>query len=274
MKSAIYIAAMLLGAAIGTALVRTSDRSSIGMDARDGSSLSMIEKSSRPPEAVGVRVSRMISAATPAMREDIPIDKATDLLFAERKSPMRTRAFLKNRIQTMTREQLVQSFMNGEIQTMEEIEEGTRRLASDDPELTFNQLASGDLKLYGMDNIYKFTDTLLQTWADVDAPAVMTRLQKMERGGSQQDTSLRFSKYWAKIDPAAAARNFSDLIYLRNMQDQGDMIFTDKRYADEIVKSWKQKDEEAMRKYIADLPAGRERAALEAAAGKHDPNTR
>jgi hypothetical protein len=98
----------------------------------------------------------------------------------------------------------------------------------------------------------------------------MERLKKINRGGSQQDFSLRFSRYWAKIDPAAAARNFSDLVYLRNMQDKGDMVFTDNTYAADIVKSWKEKDEQAMRDYIGSLPDGRVRDALKNAAEKLD----
>lgn len=274
MKFGICFGALLLGWVIGTAMVRMADRVSSGQTSPDEPSLSVKGKSSRAPEAVGVRISRMISGASAAMHEDMPIDKATDLLFAERKSPMRTRAFLKNRIQTMSSEQLVQAFMSGEIQTKEEIVEAVRRLATEDPAAIFDHFRNGDLRLYGMSNIYTFGDTLIQTWADVDAPAVMARLQGMKRGGAQQDWSLRFSGYWAKIDPAAAARNFSDLVYLRNMQDQGDMVFTDQRYADQVVRSWKKKDEEGMRSYIAELPAGRERKALEGALNQMDSKAR
>jgi len=88
-------------------------------------------------------------------------------------------------------------FINGEIQTKEEIAEGARRLTTEDPEDTFNHLNSHDFRLYGMANVYTFIDTLLQTWADSDAPAVVARLQKMKRGGSQQDMSGRFINYRA-----------------------------------------------------------------------------
>jgi hypothetical protein len=96
----------------------------------------------------------------------------------------------------------------------------------------------------------------------------LARLKKMKRGGSQQDSSLRFSGYWARIDPEAAARHFSDLVYLRNMQDQGAMVFTDNTYARQIVKSWQQKDDEAMLQFIDDLPSGRQRDAFVEAASK------
>ncbi|MEO8615898.1 MAG: hypothetical protein ABI600_12215 [Luteolibacter sp.] len=268
MRLLVYSGALLAGVLIGAALVHTVDGAFRQQASPGRSENTATGKTPRFPEVVGVRIGRMISAETEAMREDMPLNKAMDVLFAERKSPLRTRAFLKTRIQTMTRDQLIQAFMNGEIQTKAEIEEATRRLATEDPEGTYDHLVAQDFRLNGMDNLYTFIDALQQTWADVDAPAVMARLQKMKRGGSQQDNSLRFSAYWAKIDPAAAASHFNDLVYLRNMQDQGDMVFTDNAYADQIAKSWKEKDEDGMRKYIAELPAGRERDALEAAANK------
>ena len=270
MKNWIYLGALLLGVVIGTSLLRATDGFASRRMALDDSVKTVSVKAARVPESVGVRIGRMISAETPAMNEDMPLNKAMDLLFAERKSPMRTRAFLKNRIQMMTMDQLVQALKNGEIQTKAEIDEAARRLAREDPEGTFNHMTADDFRLSGMDNYYTFSDGLTQTWADTDAPAVMARLQKMTRGGAQQDMSLRFSGYWAKIDPEAAAHHFDDLIYLRNMQDQGAMVFTDNSYAEQIVKSWKQKDEMAMREYIGKLPDGRERKSLERAVKKLD----
>ena len=267
MKAWVYAAALSLGLLIGTVLVHTADPAQGGPA---GPRIAETGKPARPPEPVGVSVSRMISAETTAMNENVPINKALDVLFAERKSPMRTRAFLKNRIQMMTTDQLTQAMLSGDVQSPAELKEVAQRLAKEDPEGTFNRLEAQELRIYGMENTYTFVDALLQTWGDADAVAVMNRLKKMKRGGSQQDYSLRFSGYWAKVDPAAAARNFNDLIYLRNMQDQGDMVFTDHRYAEEIVKSWKQKDEDAMRDYVGKLPGGRERDALEKAAKKLD----
>lgn len=48
------------------------------------------------------------------------------------------------------------------------------------------------------------------------------------------------------------------------------MVFTDDAFAKQIVNSWKQKDEKAMRQFIENLPHGRERDALLGAAGKLD----
>ncbi|MEO5714323.1 MAG: hypothetical protein ABIT37_12620 [Luteolibacter sp.] len=267
MKIPVYAAALLLGGLIGTVLVRAVIPSQGGST---GSETTGSRKTARIPEPVGVSISRMISSESAAMDESVPINKALDVLFAERKSPMRTRAFLKNRIQMMTTDQLTQALMNGDVQSPAELREVAQRLAKEDPEGTFSHLVAQELRVYGMENTYTFVDALLQIWGDSDAVAVMNRLKMMKRGGSQQDFSLRFSGYWAKIDPAAAARNFDDLIYLRNMQDRGDMVFTDNSYAGEIVKSWKQKDEDTMREYIANLPAGREKNVLDSALKKLD----
>lgn len=270
MKYWIYSGSLLLGVVIGTSLMCSTGGFVSRRTASDDSVKAVNGKAARTPESVGVRIERMISAETAAMIGNMPLNKATDVLFAERKSPMRTRAFLKNRIQMMTTDQLNQALMNGEVQTKAELEEVARRLATEDPEGAFNHYVSHHYRLNGMDHVYTFLDRMLQTWADADAPAVMAGLQKMTRGGSQQDMSLRFSGYWAKIDPEAAARHFNELVYLRNMQDQGAMVFTDNPFAEQIVKSWKQKDETAMREYIGKLPGGRERDALENAVKKLD----
>jgi hypothetical protein len=270
MKAAVYIAALLLGVLIGAELFHTADHFSGGRIGPGDSRAAANGRSTRPPESVGVRIGRLISAESPAMEEGVPVEMALDVLHTERKSPLRTRAFLKSRIQMMTAEQLIRSLANGEVQSQSELAEVARRLAKEDPQGTFTRWEAQELKVYGMENIYTFVDSLLQTWGDTDAIAVMERLKKMKRGGSQQDFSLRFSGYWAKIDPAAAARNFSDLVYLRNMHDQGDLVFTDNTFAGDIVKSWKQQDEQAMREYIGSLSNGRERDALENAVKKLD----
>lgn len=266
-RAGIYAAALLLGGGVGTILVGMKDGRLFHFAGADGDRVVML-RSSHGTEPVGVRIGRLVSAGSPAMRESVPIDKALDLLFAERKSPLRTRAFLKSRIQIMTTEQLTQAVSGGEVRSVVELAEVARRLAKEDPQGTFDRLEAGDLEFSTMENLYGFVDALLQTWSDTDAAAVLERLKKMKRGGSQQDFSLRFSSYWTKIDPAAAAGNFDDLIYLRNMRDSGDMVFTDNSYAEEIVKSWSQKDAGAMQDYINALPAGRKREALEKAVAK------
>ena len=116
-----------------------------------------------------------------------------------------------------------------------------------------------------MDRLYAFLDAHLQTWGDRDAPALLARLKKMERGGSQQDSSLRFTDYLAKTNPAVAARHFTDIIQLRNMDDFGKMVLNDGAYARKIAESWMRSDEPGMRAYVAGLSAGREREAFEKA---------
>ncbi len=265
MKASIYLGSLLIGLGIGAALLATRDVFFPHRPERMEAAESLHRKIAHPLETVGGRIGRMVSSQSGAMDPNLPIDKAVDLLFAERKSPLRTRAFLKSRIQLMTPDQLLQSLMNGEVRTQAELDEVGRRLGAEDPDQTFDRLEAGNLRFYRVEEGNAFMDALLQSRADADASAVLARLKKMKRGGSQQDFSLRFSDYWARIDPAAAARNFSDLIYLRNMQDFGEMVFTDNSYAERIVSHWSQKDEAAMRETIAGLPPGRARDALGAA---------
>ena len=262
MKYWIYLGALISGMGIGGPLFHSTSGSflSHGPLEHEASPPHRMDSRSEPNT---VKMRRLITSETEAMDEKIPMDKALEMLSSQRKSPLRVRAFLKNRIQWMTTDQLNQALMNGEIQTRAELQEAIRRLAKEDPEGTFNHLEAQHYPMQSMDNTYVVIDGLLQTWADTDAPAVMARLQKMKRGGSQQDMSLRFSDYWAKINPAAAAEHFNDLIYLRNMQNEGTMVFTDDAYARRIVKSWQEKDETAMHNYIAALSPGEEKNAFE-----------
>ncbi len=268
MKYRIYVVALGIGLLIGLTLDRMKGRNASTRTGVDNSVAIEDSRIRRKPEAAGVRIARLITAESPAMDESLPMDQATEILLSERKSPLRTRAFLKNRIQMMTADQIVQALMNGEIQTEAELREVASRLATEDPEGTFARAQAGDFRIYGVANAYAFFDTLMEKWADVDAPAALVSLKRMKRGGAQQETTLRFSAYWAKIDPAAAARHFSDLVYLRNMQGKEQKFFTDNVFATQIVKSWQQKDEEGMREFIGNLPAGRERDAFVDAAGK------
>jgi hypothetical protein len=266
MKLRIYGATLLLGLAIGTVLVHLANAPSSQEKEAEAQRKAANEKTERAPDALRVRIERLILGQSSAMNPGMPLNEATDVLFAERRSPMRTRAFLKSRIQMMTLNQLVQAMTNGEVQTQEELEEVARRMTQEDPEGTFNHWDAQDFRIKGMESFYTFLNAMLQTWADRDAVAVMKRLQKMPRGGSQQDDSLHFSDYWAKIDPAAAASHFNDVIYLRNMQ--GNMAFTDNDYAERLVNSWREKDEAGMRDYLGKLPPGREREALDRAVRK------
>lgn len=267
MRKWIYLASLAVGGCIGTVLVPRGDQQTQAPAPAENAA-TMYGKLNRAPEGVGAKISRLISSESPAMDGNAPVNKALDALFAERKSPLRTRAFLKSRIQMMTTGQLTQALLAGEVQSPAEIDEVARRLAKEDPEGTFDHLEAGNIRVNGMENHHTFVNALLQTWGDADAMAVMRRLKKMKRGGAQQDYSLRFSSYWTKIDPSAAARNFDELIYLRNLQVRADLAFTENTYADEIVKSWQRKDENAMLDYIAELPVGGKKEALEKAVRK------
>jgi hypothetical protein len=165
----------------------------------------------------------------------------------------------------MSRDQLVLAMMDGQIDTLSEIREAARRLTIEDPQDTFTLYEKNRFPFRTMDRLYAFLDTHLQTWGDRDAPAVLARLKAMQRGGSQQDSSLRFSDYLAKTNPALAARHFTDIIHLRNMDDFGKMVLNDGTYARKVADSWMRSDEPGMREYVAGLPAGREREAFEKA---------
>ena len=213
--------------------------------------------------AMEAGVRHLLREESAALDERVAFRDAVDQLFGDRRSPLRTRAFLKSRIHLMGRDQLVLAMMDGEIDTLSEIREATRRLTLEDPQDTFTHYEKLHFRFRTMDRLYAFLDTHLQTWGDHDAPAVLARLKGMARGGSQQDSSLRFSDHLARTNPAMAARHFKDIIPLRNMDDFGKMALNDRAYARRIVDSWMKRDEPAMREFVAGLPEGRERETFE-----------
>ena len=261
----IYTASVMVGAAVAFAvlhLVRTGSKPDARSEARDPRTVVSARSGDDPKEA---RVRHLLIAESPAMDEKVGFRDAVDQLFGERRSPLRTRAFLKSRIQLMSRDQLVLAMMDGQVDTLSEIREATRRLTLEDPQDTFTLYEKQQLRFRTMDRLYAFLDTHLQTWGDRDAPAVLARLKKMNRGGSQQDSSLRFTDYLAKTNPAVAARHFTDIVHLRNMDDFGKMVLNDGAYARKVTESWLRTDEPGMRAFVAGLAAGREREAFEKA---------
>ncbi|MBB5349957.1 hypothetical protein HNR46_000178 [Haloferula luteola] len=208
---------------------------------------------------------RLLRDQSPSMDEGISMKIAAQQLADEKRSPLRTRAFLRSKIAFMDHDQLVMEMMDGDIDTLPEIREAARRLTQEDPQGTFTAFEKGLFRLNTMEKLYAFLDTLLQTWTDQDAPAVMNRLKGMKRGGAQQDASLRFSDYWARTKPDEAAESFSDLIYLRNMDDFGHMDFNEVEYARKIVESWSQRDLAALVTFVDRLPRGRVKLAFDEA---------
>ena len=93
MRKWIMVAALLAGMGIGMAVFRGADHFQSQGGTVEDSASAAIHKSQRAPEAVGARISRMIATETTAMNENVPINQALDVLFAEGKSPLRTRAF-------------------------------------------------------------------------------------------------------------------------------------------------------------------------------------
>lgn len=264
-RSTIYLMALATGAGIGFLLVHLTVTTPA---AASDSISSTAARSTRVPESVTAATDRLISASSPAMEEGRPINSSLELLFAERKSPMRTRAFLNNHIQMMTVDQLIGILMKGDVRSQPELEAIARRLARENPEATFDLYDADRLQLYGMESVYTFTDAFLRTWGETSPDAVISRLAKLKRGGRQQDLTLRFSDHLARTHPEAAARDFSRIVYLRNMQDTGDMVFTHDRFAGEILRSWSGKDEAGMRHFLDGLPEGPERSTFLRAADK------
>jgi hypothetical protein len=261
----IYAASVVVGAAVAFAvlhLVRTDSRP-VDVDMPGGSGTPVSVRGGDDPKEARIR--HLLIEESPAMDERVGFRDAVDQLFGERRSPLRTRAFLKSRIQLMSRDQLVLAMMDGQVDTLSELREAARRLTLEDPQDTFTLFEKHQFRFRTMDRLYAFLDAHLQTWGDRDAPAVLARLKKMERGGSQQDCSLRFTDCLAKTNPALAARHFTDIIHLRNMDDFGKMVLNDGTYARKIADAWMRSDEPGMREYVAGLAAGREREAFEKA---------
>lgn len=262
-----YTLALLLGIIFGTIALRLLAPAGQNTGSALQETSAANQKQTRKIESHGARINRLLTDQSPSLSESIPLDEAYELLFSEKKSPLRSSAFLKHRIYLMTREQLEQALANGEIQTKAEITEAAARLTREDLAATFQNRLTFKYKLYGMPNVVTFIESMQKTAANEDPLKMLSSLQGLKRGGVQQYNSLRFSHHWAATDPAAAVEHFDSLVYLRN-QSAKELQFTGKKYAAEIVKSWREKDPEALQNYVANLPEGEKRTSFELALKK------
>ncbi|GAA5481397.1 hypothetical protein [Haloferula sargassicola] len=259
-KGLILTACAILGFGVGLAVLQPWEPPTKAGDSDPPSSAAKPAPSADSP-GPETAFGRLVRQGSPNLLSASTRD-AAQALADEKRSPLRTRAFLRTKIELMDHDQLVLEMMDGDIDTLPEIRAATRRLTLEDPEGTFTAYERGLYRLNTMEKLYAFLDTLLHTWTDADAPALLSRLKAMKRGGSQQDASLRFSDYWAGTQPEAAAQYFTDLISIRNMDDFGRMAFNEQGYARKIAEAWQRTDEEGLREFVSRLPKGSTKTAF------------
>lgn len=261
MRIVIYAASLAIGLVLGTLIFRNVPGVGATPSESEGMRESFGKTSIRSGASSAVRADRMILRTSRALNHQVPLDEATMLLLEERKSPMRTRAFLKKRVHLMNLFELNEAFMNGEIQGAAEIREAARRIMSEDPDLGFKNFREG-YQFDSLQNRFEFSDAMLQLVTDDNesALAMMRRLQAMDRGGRRNYLSMWLSRYWAQKDPAVAVTHFDELIRIKGILYGRDYLYEE--YSADLVRSWMPKDEEGMRAYVSALPSGRKRDAL------------
>lgn len=254
MKWGIYFLAALLGSYLGSLLVPQEEPTEVVEDivAKHTTRYRSYSPSSR-------QVSRYLSVSAEKLENIESFEELTMEMATEQRSPLRMRSVLGLRIRQMTIEELTECLKAGEIRTGKEFAEAGRYLTEMDPDHVFELLRSYTIRFGTMDNFYAFDNAMIDVFVQRDPEDLLVKLQSMERGGSQQDTSLRFSKHWAWHDPAAAAKHFNDLVYLRNMEIRGDAQLRpdSEKFANILMRSWKRKDPEALASYIDDMEEGR-----------------
>lgn len=204
------------------------------------------------------RVSRYLSDNAGKLEQIESFKELTLEMAEEQRSPLRMRSILGLRIRQMSVDELTDRLKTGEIRTGKEFIEAGHHLTELDPDLVFELRASHSIQFGTLDNFYAFDNAMIDVFVQRDPKDLLVKLQSMQRGGSQQDTSLRFSKQWAWHDPAAAAEHFDDLVYLRNMEIRGDAQLRPdgEKFANILMRSWKRKDPEALASYINDMEEG------------------
>ena len=186
-------------------------------------------------------------------------------LHRESRSPLRAASLHSYRIQNSGLEEWEVLISEGKVKRLEVLTEVGTHLARTNPERALWFLYRGQRRFDNPDQYYAFRDAIVMTVTDSNPQMVITALQSLERGGTQQDSARFFSRYWAKEDPRAAADHFAEIIPLRNMASGQVPDMHEVDYAEMILKSWITKDAEGAQAYIDELPEGSKREVFHAA---------
>ncbi len=250
MKAAIVIVCFSIGALLGWALIGLVNGNS-GNDRPTSPVLKSSEKT-RPEPHTGWS---LIKNSSEALQGEKPFEGLARDIDRERRSPLRTSAFLKLHIAAHDTATLVAILREGGLGTSGELEEVATRLVREDPELAFSLFYENKIRFRTMEDLYAFSNRMLETWVrEGDPEDFLKRLSALPRGGSQMDSALRFSKLWAENAPNVAAENFDELVRLRNFRMSADGTTTDNEFANVLVSAWSKKDENELRQFVLKNP--------------------
>lgn len=274
MKTRIFIYAMAvaLGAAVGRLLVPSpgENHGSTSEVAVAGARASARQHQS----GRAWRIQRLLAVESGVLRRDITFKEARSKLDSEDRSPLRLRSFIDHRVHFLSKDQLVRALAVGELTSTEDLAEAARRLVHEDRHVAFDVYMKRAFRPRTMEQVYAYVHSMLWHWVRKEPESLLKRIQGMSRGGSQQDTSLTFSSYWANHDPAAAARHFNELVILRNMYDHKQGEMTSASYSRTVVDAWLKKDADAVRAYVASLPEGGKKKHFQNALDRHSKGKR
>lgn len=204
-----------------------------------------------------------LNDASDEIRSAPEFSEEVDRLYRDLKSPLRAGSLLDYHIYDSNFDELVELLNTKQVHGVDLLNEVGKRLAKDDPDRALSVLLHDrKYRLRNMDDFYAFRDGLLREVARSTPEKGLASLQALERGGVQMDNSLYFSGQWAKVNPAAAAEHFEELVTLRNMKMNGDLNLPRDSYAKTVMKVWVKKDREAAQSYVENLPAGATRETL------------
>lgn len=252
---------LLIGALIGQGMIRLT-RSNGSHGVRDSHAERQNPPSARRPVAggsgVGAGIDGLVRAELGMSDEGFSFKAVTQRLHDQPQSPQRTRAMLAYGIQARDSKQLMEDYMNREIGS-EQLDAAVRKLTTEDPDGMWRIDTTGHSPAKTWDDLMTVNNALIQTLTINDTPGLIDRLNKLEPGRDRIFLADTFSSYWAKRDPAAAAKGFDQVLQLTPSGNA---------FAEQIVKSWNSKDPAAMAAYIDQLPAGSTRQLFENALAK------
>lgn len=251
MKWGIYTVCMLLGVTVGALIAPSEEPKLVAAD--DPQQIKNTRKHYQILDAGSVGGE---DRADQAYQQIDSLQELAVKMNEEKLSPLRAKSFLGSRIQQLSKDELLDKLRAGEIQTTDELAVVARRLTEESPHEVFDIYEKPSVPFRSMDGLYAFFNSMVWTWLQKDPASLQKRIQGLPRGGAQQDISLRFSGFWAQLDPAAASEQFEDLVYLRNMTVRGKQELRGDVYADMLVKSWSLKDAVGLQRYIDELPEG------------------
>ncbi len=218
-----------------------------------------IEQSPTKSLSTSAALSQILIRGSSAFDQKLTIEEAAKAVWQERRSPLRAKILMQQRISEMSFEELRSVAASEQHLTHHDYRAIAWEMTRLNPSGTFEMyVMNSEGRFRGIPMHYSFSAGMIKAWLKYHDPVdFMRSLHKLERGGNQQSFALNFSGYWVRHNPYETFKHFEEMVELRNIQPSGTIESARNDYADKIIEAWWEKDLEELKQFVDNLPTGK-----------------